>query len=247
MKKLMIPYMVFLYLTQMCILAFIIVSYVFQTTDGTVHPVANIMFFVSLCVGIFTSLWGFGLFVHALLHKYDVNKCPYKMTMVTKLILVPYFVINFVLGMMLSTGLLLWFVAPFILMTLMFDVLLTYGTMIATSSYNLVYMFKSVKLGNKKWNEYVLYFILHFIFIADIVASIMIWMDSRKLDYAQQPLTAQHQTSNNNQTAQQCTATATQSTATPNNTTEQQTISTESDSQQLTDTATTEQQSDTNE
>lgn len=173
-------------------------------------------------MGIFTTLWGFAMSIMALLSKYDVNKCPYKMTMVTKLILVPFFVTNFVLAMMLSVGLLLWFVAPFVLLTLILDVLLTYGTMLATSSYNLAYMFKSVKYSNKKWSEYVLYFILHFIFVADIVSSIMIWLDYRKFDHILQPLTAQQQTACNNQTAQQCTATATQSSATPNNATEQQ-------------------------
>lgn len=180
MKKMMITYIVLLYLTLFSLIAMMIVGSVEQTTGSQTSPAMTATMGLWMGFGILSAIWGFVMFLLALIRKYDAHQCPFAITMITKLTLVPFFVVNFIFGVMLSIGLFLWFIAPYVLITEIFGVLLTYGTMIATSSYNLSYMYNSVKYGNRKWHDWALMFVLHFIFVADVVASVMLYADYKK-------------------------------------------------------------------
>ena len=109
--------------------------------------------------------------------KGDAACCPLAVTMAVKLALIPFFIINFVVWLILWLGtfnlLLIWFAPAVWLISLSS----TYIFMLGGGAWNIVYLIR-LFMREKKC-RYLLYAVMHFIYIADVVASVLAYIDSK--------------------------------------------------------------------
>lgn len=107
--------------------------------------------------------------------KGDAACCPLAVTMAVKLALIPFFIINFVVWLILWLGtfnlLLIWFAPAVWLISLSS----TYIFMLGGGAWNIVYLIR-LFMREKKW-RYLLYAVLHFIYVADVVAAALAYFD----------------------------------------------------------------------
>jgi hypothetical protein len=111
----------------------------------------------------------------------DDNKDTRKEAMIAKLVLIPYFAINLIVGLMAIFGSLDNIIALptvviavllFIVISVLLLLLFNYFILVVTSAGNVRYLIKN--LVDKKDQTALLHIALHFIFIADIISSIIL-------------------------------------------------------------------------
>lgn len=100
---------------------------------------------------------------------------PYKLTMIVKLCMIPFYIVNFTLwGLFIIVCLmypLLWGMA---LLLLAMSLISTYIIMISSGIYNVVYALKDFKRYRSP--VYLLYLIGHFVFCLDVIAAVALYM-----------------------------------------------------------------------
>ncbi len=110
---------------------------------------------------------------------YKSEYCCYKTVMIVKIILVPYFIINFIYGLLITVAGL----NPFLFMALIFVlplmVVFTYASMLATSAYNLGAMMGKIKRREITFGEIALVFISQLVFFLDVAGSILLYIRHR--------------------------------------------------------------------
>lgn len=180
MKKLLIPYIIFLYLLQVSFLTYIGLAIAFEETSFN----TELLLFIPLAFGIVAVIFGILNVVFGIIQFYKPNSNVYKVTMISKLVLIPYYVINFIISVLLLIGMLNPFLILYAFIAIPLIVVITYATMFATSTYNLGYMAYLVKRGEKEWQELIMHFIFHFIFVLDVISSMMLVF---KLKFSQNP------------------------------------------------------------
>lgn len=111
---------------------------------------------------------------------YKSEYCGYKTVMIVKLVLVPYFIINFIYGFFITAAGL----NPFLFMALIFVlplmVVFTYASMLATSAYNLGAMMGKIKRRETTFGEIALVFISQLVFFLDVAGSILLYIRYRE-------------------------------------------------------------------
>lgn len=103
---------------------------------------------------------------------------PYRLTMTAKLVLVPFFIVNFVIWALLIVGSLnpfLFFLAP---LFAVFSVVSTYMIMLASGVHNMAYLLR--ELIKTRQIKYIFYLIAHFIFCIDVVAAIVLYIKEKE-------------------------------------------------------------------
>ena len=109
------------------------------------------------------------------------NLC--KTTMIVKIILIPWYVMNFLFCALLVAGFLnpwLMLFAPIVAVILIFN---TYILMLSTSVFDIVYSIKNVVKHNIKINAYLVFTtIFLFSFCLDVVGSIMLYNKAKKIN-----------------------------------------------------------------
>ena len=102
-----------------------------------------------------------------------------KTVMIVKLILMPFFVINFIIGFMTMAA----FANPFLFMALWIVIpalcVMTYAEMLVTSSYNLGAMIHRIRSKQNTFGELALFIISQFIYILDVVGAIIFYARQR--------------------------------------------------------------------
>lgn len=173
MKALMSAFVTVIYL---CIGSFTaLVCLAALEYEGTAENVLVILFWIfgAAACGI-----GFANFVLGVVQIFKPKNVPYKSVMVCKIVLVPFFILNFIYCMLIFVGSL----NPFLLWLLpivIFLAILTYGILLATSAYNAGYLIYRLRTGEGSFIENIVFIILHFIYIADVVSSVVLYVKKR--------------------------------------------------------------------
>ncbi|HPK29161.1 MAG: hypothetical protein BWX57_00611 [Tenericutes bacterium ADurb.Bin024] len=96
-----------------------------------------------------------------------------KETMTFKLLLIPYFVINFIIGFMALLGALVNFmVLPIIVAGVILMLVFNYFMVVVTSASNIRYLIKNLVV--KKDPLTLLHIAFHFIFVTDVISSVIL-------------------------------------------------------------------------
>ena len=161
------------YLMQIPFLVYFI--YVMMTEEGTENEFFVGLIIVLSCVLAVITFVLCG--VNILLAALGFNKklpVPYKTTMVVKLSMIPFYIINFVIwGMFIAVCLMFPFFIFFGVLLFIVSLVCTYLIVLATGANNIVYAIKDFK--RNKSLTCLLCIIGHFFFCIDVIASIVLY------------------------------------------------------------------------
>ena len=167
MKKFMIPLVISAYM----IMISLILAY------KTVDVRAVYMFWISSLIMIILSIANG---IYAMLSNHDERQI-HKETMIFKIILIPFYIFNFIAGLMVALTtifavLTIWFIVAAIPLAIVGLLMLvsTYLLMLSTGSYNIVIQIKKLRGIKKDSLIDLIITIMHFIFVADLVGAIII-------------------------------------------------------------------------
>lgn len=171
MKRALGFFIVSLYIWQILLITWIFLSMNLRFISFDV----DILLWISLIMGVVAFFLGLLNVFLGLRKIFNSPKCVYKSVMISKILLIPFFIINFFLCFIIVIILFnpfMFFVVPFILYLMICG---AFGIVLATSSYNIGYMLNKIRNKEKTWNDLIVYFLLQFIFILDIVSSILLF------------------------------------------------------------------------
>lgn len=137
----------------------------------------EIIVYISMIIGVIALFVGLMNIIIAVINFARNTASPTKITTIIKLILIPYYIINFIfwgiLILITINPFLLWLFPFFVVISVFF----TYAYMISTSSHNLSYVFRLLKDKKLEPTAIIVFAIIsQFIFVLDIVGSIMLFM-----------------------------------------------------------------------
>jgi len=171
MKRLMIP----LTISTYCIALFLTLTAILDTR----WPVY--LWLVSIVVSFILSLANV---CYAIIGKHEESNI-YRDSLIFKIVLIPFFIANFILGILVAVSSLfsvftLFFFAsiPLFIIALLMMVF-AYWLMLSTSSYSIVLRLKKVVISKAPIKD-VLIIVLHFIFVLDVFAAIILYRDYKK-------------------------------------------------------------------
>ena len=106
---------------------------------------------------------------------------PYKTTMIIKLTLIPWYILNWLVCLLLSAGFLnpwLFLAVPVLVGV---EVVITYIYMLSTSIHSVIYTLKNISAKKIKLNACIIVaLVFHIIFCLDIVGAIMLHVEMKK-------------------------------------------------------------------
>ena len=166
MKKFIIPLIVSLYLTCISFFMVNVLDWFMYVFYGLV--VLNIILII---INI----------LYPIINHKKLNPKSYKEIMIYKLILIPYFIFNFVVGVVILLMGLLSFITifffagiPLLLMAFLVCVA-SYVVILATSSYEIILLIKGMNKKTVIFN--IIMIILNFIYVLDVVGSIITFIN----------------------------------------------------------------------
>ena len=169
MRSILIPLIVSLYLT--CVVFFMVnIAYFFVYIYYGMVLINIILIFINI--------------LYSIINKKELTPIIYKETMIFKIVLIPYFIFNFIMGIIIvfmgiASILTIFFFASLPLIFISFLVgVASYMVVLASSSYNVVLLIKETKKKTAIFN--IIMIILNFIFIADVIASVITYVNNYK-------------------------------------------------------------------
>ena len=175
MKKLLIPFVVFIYLMQ---ISFIVM---FSLPEEIIYSMNSVLLFLpAIIFGTVAAVLGLVNLVFGFLQISRPAEDVYKTIMIIKLVLIPFFIINFVLCVMLAVC---FVVIPFmalggIVLAVLF-MLMTYAITMVTSVYNICYSLYRVRTLKHGFFGMIVPFVFQFFFVLDCVGSILFYIKER--------------------------------------------------------------------
>ncbi len=175
MKKLLISFTVFVYLMQ---ISFVVL---FAVPDAVFDAQYSILLLVPVIVlGAVAAVLGLVNLVFGFLQISRPAEDVYKTVMIIKLVLVPFFIINFVLCVMVAAC---FVVVPFmaiagIIFAVLF-MLMTYAITMVTSVYNICYSLYRVRTLKHGFFGMIVPFVFQFFFVLDCVGSILFYIKEK--------------------------------------------------------------------
>lgn len=171
MKKLMIP----LTISTYCIALFLILAGALDER----WPVY--LWLVSIAVSFVLSIANV---FNAAAFKHNEENI-YRDSLIFKILLIPFFIANFILGILVAVTSIfsiftLFFFAsiPLAIIALLMMVF-AYWLMLSTSSYSIVLRLKIITIGKTPVKDLII-IVLHFIFVLDVIAAIILYRDYKK-------------------------------------------------------------------
>lgn len=139
----------------------------------------------SLVLGIIAFFLGVANIVLAITYILVPHQNKYKAIMIAKLALIPFFIMNFIICTLVCVGLLNpWlFMTSIVIVPLM--IVITYGVLLVTSSYNLAHMIRALSKKEVTSKELTLHIIFHLIFVLDVVSSILLYVNEKRVRMTQ--------------------------------------------------------------
>jgi hypothetical protein len=114
--------------------------------------------------------------VLALLNATKDVTMPYKTTMIIKLAMIPFYIINFFTWTIFIIGSLTPFFALFTPILITVSIVTTYFIMLSTGSQNIAYLFRQFSINKNIF--YIIYAVCHFIFCLDVIAAILLYCNN---------------------------------------------------------------------
>ncbi len=172
-KRYLILFIISLYIMQISMfLDFMIINNEIynQVLEKALFYTSFSFFILSLILGLVNLIFAFT--------KINDNNGTIKITMISKLVLVPYFIINFLVCALLIAGFAFIFTILSTIILIPLFVLANFLTMLVTSSYNISYLINKFK--NKEINllTFFIHFIFQLVFIGDIIDTIYIYRNN---------------------------------------------------------------------
>ena len=172
MKALLYSFAACLYAMQLCFICWA-VFFFYDIPFGIVFIILAAMFllaaFVLGCVNL-----AFGIAQIS-----NPKDGMAKTVMIVKLVLMPFFVINFIIGFLTMAA----FANPFLFMALWIVIpvlcVMTYAEMLVTSSYNLGALIHKIRSKQNTFGELALFIISQFIYILDVVGAVILYARQR--------------------------------------------------------------------
>lgn len=164
MKRFFYPLVVLLYT-----LSGLSLYSVFTESDDTL--VSNLILIISLVIILYCCF----IIVHALLSKKLDEQTVVKTTLIVKSLLIPFYVIAFIFGILIAFGSLVFvLVLPLLIFIVFLIALFVLLVVVTTSMYNVKILF----INRDKINKiYFIHIILHFIYVTDLISSILVYND----------------------------------------------------------------------
>lgn len=108
---------------------------------------------------------------------------PCKTVMISKLILIPWFIINFYFCMLLFAGTLNPFLLILAPIVAIIEITITYLLMVTISIIDLAYVINRLKSKDIKMSKYLVFInILLFIFCLDVLGSILLYIKTKEIE-----------------------------------------------------------------
>ena len=175
-KFFLISQTVIMYLSML----FLIIAFIMalNNDDGRFSDVMGTM---ALLMFIFEMVSVFVAFLTCCFSLFSLfdDKGITKLSMIIKLTLIPWFLLNFLKWSAYVLGMLNPFLMIGIPLVIALGVLMTYFLMVATSANNIFYIIRSIPKSNNK-ALLIVSLIFHFVFCLDVAGSIMIYVDDKK-------------------------------------------------------------------
>lgn len=167
MKKMLYTIIGLLYLMQ-----------IFFIIGGTYKKDFNWPFYVAIAVSIIIIILSL-IYILKTLTSNSNNLINFKETRNIKFILIPYFIINFVIGLLLALGsLVLIYFLPFMVVILILMICFTYLIVFTTSIANIKVMFLN---RSKDPYYYLVQILLHFIFVLDVISAALVYNKNKSI------------------------------------------------------------------
>ncbi len=169
-------YGLFLYAAQ---LPFVVMIVMAAAWEDMPEWLTNTLCAVCLAFALLAAATIVANIVVAVKYNFLKDVCPYAVTFRLKLALVPFFVINFVLWLIIYLAT-LHPVLIFVMIVLMaMSIIGTYIFMVGGGVCNMAYLIRRMVKGFKV--RYVIFLLMHFIYVLDVVAAIILYYcDSRE-------------------------------------------------------------------
>jgi hypothetical protein len=165
------------YLTQLPFLGLLIALFINdEIADNVIVGVE--IYCIVMCV--ICLLLAFINILFAFLNLTKDVELPYKTTMLVKIAMIPYYIINFFIWAIFVIGTLNPFFIVLLPLIVTFSIVTTYFIMISTGSQNIAALLK--QFFAEKRLSCLIYAIFHFIFCADVIAAIMVYCNNRPLN-----------------------------------------------------------------
>lgn len=161
MKKSLISFTILLYLIEVlfCLGAFI------TSVD------LSFLIYIAFGLAVIAFLLGIFVIIKSILNPPTAK--PFTFVRSIKLALIPFYVVNFVIGVLLALGSLIAVIfLPLMIAIVIVQVMFTYFSIIVTSAQNIIYFRKKIK--EYDFISVVIILVLHIIFVMDIVASVLV-------------------------------------------------------------------------
>ena len=172
MKKILIPFVVFIYLMQISFI--VLFSLPLELFDS---QYALLLYIPVMVTGSVAAVLGLVNLVFGFLQISRPAKDVYKTIMIIKLVLMPFFIINFVLCVLVAACLIMLpFIAIMGIILALLFMIMTYAIMIVTSVYNICYSLYRVRTLKHGFFGMIVPFIFQFFFVLDCVGSILFYI-----------------------------------------------------------------------
>lgn len=175
MKKLLISFTVFVYLMQ---ISFIVLFALPQELFDSKYAI--LLYIPVIVMGSVAAILGLVNLVFGCLQISRPAEDVYKTVMIIKLVLVPFFIINFVLCVMVAACFIIIPFAAFagIIFAVLF-MLMTYAITLVTSVYNICYSLYRVRTLKHGFFGMIVPFIFQFFFVLDCVGSVLFYIKEK--------------------------------------------------------------------
>lgn len=175
MKKLLIPFVVFVYLMQISfIVMFALPEELFDSSY------AILLYVPTIVLGSVAAVLGLVNIVFGFLQISRPFEGVYKTIMIIKLSLIPFFIANFVLCVMVAFALIIFpfFTLGGIVLAVLF-MMMTYAITMVTSVYDICYTLYRVRTLKRGFFGMVVPFVFQFFFVLDCVGSILFYIKEK--------------------------------------------------------------------
>lgn len=172
MRVLLATFTTVLYCFQLTIIAALVLLLGSDNTDSIVWT----PFYITLAVlAVAAFFLGVANIAKALSNFFaPAQKNPFTTIMVFKILLIPYFIVNFALCFLIVAGSLNPFLIVSVFITIPIMCFLTYCVLLVTSAYNLSRMFAMIVRREESLQTLIPHIIFHFIFLSDVVDSVIV-------------------------------------------------------------------------
>lgn len=181
MKALRIIYIALLYAMQICIISGLL--FLFNNRDVLIQEL-NPLWISAIVIGVTAIFVGLAYSIVALVRCLKPASHPFRDALLFKLVMVPFFIVNFYLCAFLLAGLLNPWLAWSVFAVVPLVISLTYLVLLVTSSYSLGMMIRSLITKKENRRRYDWQIALHFVFVADVVSAFVVrrWEHEKEVE-----------------------------------------------------------------